>query len=360
MQILWLNHRDLRHPRGAGAERTIFEVGRRLAERGHRVRWVSSAWPGAPVHDSLAGIEVSRYAGPLLPHAAGALLLRSARPPDVVVDDLAHVVPWCSPWWAATPTVVFFRHLHARTLPGQVRGPLAAVLTRVERSYSRLYRRAPFVTESQQSQTDLEALGIASDRCWRIPPGVDSQVLRPGTLDAIPSFVFFAGLRPYKRPEDAVRAFALYRRSGLPGTLSVVGAGPSLERVRELTRTEQLDTDVRFMGRMSAEALAELLSHAWVNINCSVAEGWGYSTLEAASCGVPTVAYDVPGVRETVLEGKTGVLVPDGDVAQLASGLRLLTESRPTWTARCRGYAESFSWEECASRWEEVLTRAAA
>jgi glycosyltransferase involved in cell wall biosynthesis len=354
MRILWLGHRDLEHPNSGGAERTLYEVGRRLVVMGHAVNVLTAAWTGAPSRASQSGIQIRRYPTPLVPHLV--LPLEIARTePDVIVDDLAHAVPWCSPLFTRRPGVAFFHHLHARTLPGQVGPFAAATLSFLERRYSLIYRDWRFVTESPGSFRDIVALGVASRNCERIEPGVDLSELRPGQRSPFPTVIYFAGMRRYKRPDAAVRAFAQFLPSYPQARLVVVGEGGSTGQVRELSSALGVGPNVEFAGRLSRRDIVRQLASAWVNVHCSVSEGWGLSTVEAAAAGVPTVAFRVPGIEDSVVDGVTGRLVPDGDIGALSEGLLEIVGNMAPWPDRCRSHASKFSWEAVAGRWEKML-----
>ncbi|MCI4362218.1 MAG: glycosyltransferase family 4 protein [Thermoplasmata archaeon] len=358
MKILWNNHRDVRNPRSGGAERTIREVGSRLVSRGHEVHLVTVQWRGAPRVATEDGIRVHRFPGNFGPHLTSALVARRVGA-DVTVDDLGHVVPWFSPQLRRGRGVAFFRHLHRRTLPGQVGEPLASLLSGVERLYPSLYRRWEFAVESASSRADLERLGARTGAITELPPGVDLTAFSPQPRSAEPSIVVFTGLRRYKRPDHAIRALALLRERGVRATLTVVGDGPLLPKLRALSAASGVGAAVMFPGRLSEGGLRAIVPRAWVNVNCAVAEGWGYSILEAAASGVPTAAYDVPGIREGIGGGAAGVLVPDGDIPALADALARLIETNASWRPRCRAYAERFPWDDAARRWETMLQRIA-
>ncbi len=51
---------------------------------------------------------------------------------------------------------------------------------------------------------------------------------------------------------------------------------------------------------------------AWANVYPSPKEGWGISNIEAAACGTPSLASDAPGLRESVVNGRSGYLIPHG------------------------------------------------
>jgi glycosyltransferase involved in cell wall biosynthesis len=108
---------------------------------------------------------------------------------------------------------------------------------------------------------------------------------------------------------------------------------------------------VHFTGRIGVEALAEIVSRSWVNVHCSMSEGWGYSILEASASGTPTVAYAVPGVSETVEPGVNGILVADRDVDALVDATESVVLDHAEWIARSRIFAERFTWDVAANRW---------
>jgi glycosyltransferase involved in cell wall biosynthesis len=354
MKILWNNHRDVENPKGGGAERTIQEVGGWLVKRGHEVDLLTVRWPGAAPEVTLDGIRVHRYPGAIGPHLALPGLARTLRP-DVIVDDLGHVVPWFSPQMTRVPGVAFFRHLHRRTLPGQVAPWMVPPLDAVERLFPAIYRTWRFAVESSSSAADLASLGVPGSRITRIPPGVDLERFVPGRRSPEPSFVFFSGLRAYKRPDHAIRALGLLRERGARATLTVVGAAAGVPELGVLARRCGVEDSVRFPGHVSDAELASMLRAAWVNVNCSVAEGWGYSILEAAASGVPTVGYDVPGVRESTGGAEAGVVVRDGDPRALSEAMEQMLGQSDAQRTRCRLFAERFPWSACGEGWERLL-----
>lgn len=350
-----MNHRCIRNPRTGGAERTIFEVGKRLVDRGHEIDLLTGSWRDAPRHETIDGIRIHRYGNRILPHLVQPFYIRYHRDADVIIDDMAHAAPWFSPWFSKKPGVVFFRHLHARTLKGQVSPYLAPMLSFLERHYSFIYQSWPFITESSSSERDLNSLGVDLRRINRIPPGVDIDKFRPGAKTATPSMVYFAGMRPYKRPEHALIALRLLRNRGHRVHLTMIGEGPSLHVLKQLSSELGLKGDVTFAGKLSDERLSNIVSSSWVNLHCSISEGWGYSILESAAAGTPTVAYRVPGVSETVKDGSTGTLVVDGDVAGLSRAIEDIFNMGGIFSNDARRYAVKYSWKATADKWEKLL-----
>ena len=349
MKILWFGHRDIGHPMSGGAERTIQEIARRLVARGDEVTWASGGFHGCQRNAQVDGIRVVRARGYFFAHVDAPVLVRSLRP-DIVVDDLGHVVPWFSELYSGLPGTAFFRHLHARTLPGQVAPPFAKSLTWVEQAYPLIYPHWPFVTESRQGVRDLVQLGIDESRVVQIPPGVDLERFRIEEKSNEPTIVYFGGFRDYKRPWVPVEVFSRLQPRVTGLQLQMIGAGPALPIVQRLVRDKGIE-GVHFTGRIGVEALAEIVSRSWVNVHCSMSEGWGYSILEASASGTPTVAYAVPGVSETVEPGVNGILVADRDVDALVDATESVVLDHAEWIARSRIFAERFTWDVAANRW---------
>jgi len=113
-------------------------------------------------------------------------------------------------------------------------------------------------------------------------------------------FVSGGRLVPYKRFDLLVQVF---NRLGTP--LKIFGSGPELETLKKMAKD-----NIEFVGRVSDEEKASLLSKARAFIHPQV-EDLGITPIESMAAGRPVIAYPVGGVRETVIEGKTGAFFHD-------------------------------------------------
>jgi glycosyltransferase involved in cell wall biosynthesis len=353
--VCWIAHRDPSHPKAGGAEKSILETSRGLDRLGWKVHLIAAGYAGAPSEEQVGPLRVVRGSGSLAIHLELPALMARCRPFDVVVEDLGHVVPFWAERFARSPGVVFFRHLHRRTLPGQVGQPAATLLQAIERAYPYLYGRWPLVAPSVSAMADLQALGFDPHRLHQIPYGVDSETFRPGTLTPRPSLIHFSGLRRYKRADHALRVLKALQEGGMDPELTVVGRGPDLSRLEALARTLQISHRVRFTGWIPEAELASLVARSWLHIQCSTAEGWGLTAWEAAASGVPTVAYRVPGLTDSVIQGVSGILVEDGDLGALTTAAQQVLQSRSVWTHRTRQTVVGRSWGAVAARWDTLL-----
>jgi glycosyltransferase involved in cell wall biosynthesis len=225
-----------------------------------------------------------------------------------------------------------------------------------------LYRHRKFVTESLSSEDDLVSLGVQRDRVVRIPPGVDSSQFHPVARSPEPMIVWCGRMLPYKQPQHALLALRELRNGGMDVKMVMIGGGPELANVRQLARDLTLEDSIKFTGVVPDPTLTPLLGQAWVSLQCSRTEGWGLTSMEAAACGVPTVTYDVPGLRETVRDGKTGMLVSQRDgPAGLAGALReVILAGTGKFQPACLDWARGHSWEATVARWSDTLEQVAA
>jgi glycosyltransferase involved in cell wall biosynthesis len=109
---------------------------------------------------------------------------------------------------------------------------------------------------------------------------------------------------------------------------------------------------VKFLGFIPEDEKIHLLRRAWAATLASPKEGWGISNLEAAACGTPVIATNSPGIRESVIDGETGFLVPQDDADAMAAAMRGVVVSRDLVDVlgrAARRFAETFTWERAAN-----------
>jgi len=118
---------------------------------------------------------------------------------------------------------------------------------------------------------------------------------------------------------------ALASLAGLEWELELVGDGPNLESVRELVNGFGLNDKVEFTG--ARHDVPQRIQRADVLVLTSRWEGLPLTILEGMRAGLPVVASDVGGVRESVEHGRTGYLVPRAGLKELEAALRQLIAS---------------------------------
>jgi len=241
---------------------------------------------------------------------------------------------------------------------------VAATVWGAERLMPSAYRDRDFVVISDSTALDLQKRGFPSDRIHVSYPGIDHSVFVPsGPRDPLPTVVYLGRLRRYKGLDLVMRAVAQLRSEGLEVKLLVVGHGDDESRLKRVSGELGLGEGIRFRGFVSEEEKVRILQSAWINVYPSPKEGWGITNVEAAACGTPSVASDSPGLRESVLDGRTGFLVTHDDVAAWTEALRRLLEDsdlREAMAARAVEHADRFTWEATADEMEDILQMSAS
>jgi len=363
VNILLVNWQDRENPMAGGAEIHLFEIFRRVAARGHRIRMICSGWPGGAAQAVVDGIEVERIGTrntfTLLGRGAVRRALHAA-PPDIVVEDI-NKVPLFLPSMTRRPFVAIVPHLFGETAFQEASLPAASFVWLMERPIPLVYRRAAFHVISESTRDDLVGRGIRPEKIRVIYPGIDSAELTPdpaGLRTAQPSFLYVGRLRRYKGVETAIRALALLHRSRPEAVLDIAGRGDDQPRLEALARELGVAAEVRFHGFVAEPVKRSLLRSTWANLFPSAKEGWGITNVEAAACGTPSLASDSPGLRDSVRHGETGFLVPHANPEALAARMAELAGD-PGLVARlgasARRFAESLTWEAAALATEQHL-----
>jgi glycosyltransferase involved in cell wall biosynthesis len=194
----------------------------------------------------------------------------------------------------------------------EVSPALRPVLELVLRRQRNFDRRAAQAVDRYVANGEITRQRI--QRFW----GRDADILHPPVdverfrIGEPGEHVLFVGeLVRHKRPEVAIEAAAAAGRR-----IKVVGGGPELARLRA-----RFSGHAEFLGRVGDRELAELYAGAAALVVPNVEE-FGIASVEAQAAGRPVIAVDAGGARETVVPGRTGLLVPNGDPSALARALR--------------------------------------
>jgi glycosyltransferase involved in cell wall biosynthesis len=186
------------------------------------------------------------------------------------------------------------------------------------------------LVENPDDGANIQALGIAKNRIMTIPgSGVDIDALRPLPEPGGPPTTAFVGrLLDDKGIRTLVAAHRLLRQRGSDIKLLIAGkpdpANPTSVNEQEAAGWNR-EAGVTWLGHV--DDIASLWARAHIAVLPSRREGLPISLLEAAACGRPLIASDVPGCREVVRPGETGLLVPPDQPEALAAAIGQLAGS---------------------------------
>lgn len=364
MHIVVLNWRDTANPEGGGSEVYVERLARCWADMGHRVTLVCAAHSHAPAVEERNGVRILRVGSKLSVYSQARRLLRRGVLGSIdVVVDTQNGIPFFAGWACDVPVVVLVHHVHREQWPVVYDPVRARIGWLIEsRLAPRAFRGRPYVAVSEATRSELIHLGVSSQDITVVHNGTDALPDSGLPRDPTPRVLVLGRLVPHKRVEHVIVAASRLRAHHPDLRVAVVGDGWWADELREAARLHGVTDMVEFLGHVDDDEKARQVDRAWVLALPSLKEGWGLVVMEAASRGVPAIAYaDAGGVRESIMDGVTGVLVDGGEEEFIGSLEALLRDApgRIMMGERARQRASEFSWESSARAFASVLERAA-
>lgn len=213
-----------------------------------------------------------------------------------------------------------------------------------------------FVALSDSTKTKLIKAGVKSSKITKIYAGVD----KPGKTikkDKIFRIICVSRLVKYKRIDALIDAAKILVKQGWVLKLLIVGDGPEYENLLQQIRKNNLERYATIEFRLARNVLWRKLKQSHVFCLPSEIEGFGLTIIEAAACGVPFVARDIPVLRE-ITHSKGGLFFKNTN--QLVTQLSKIMDDR-AWLTRLSGDAlelsKEYRWERITREFEDVYQR---
>jgi glycosyltransferase involved in cell wall biosynthesis len=344
--------RDLADAEAGGSEIHAAKITALWAEAGLDVTVRTSHAQGHPHDARRDGYRVIRRSGryTVFPSAIVEEVTRRMGRRDAVVE-IWNGVPFLTPLWFRGPRMTILHHVH-RNMWNQILSPRAAAFGRfLEGTMAPpFYRNTPIVTPSTSSRDEMVSLlGIPAGNITVAPPGIDPKFSPGGPKSPHPLIVAVGRLMPPKRFDELIRVANEVRRDVADLELIIIGDGYEMLNLKQLVHDLDAGDWVRLPGRVSDEELVWLYQKAWVSMSCSTAEGWGMTMTEAAACGTPAVATRIAGHRDSVAEGRSGLLAMS--TREMVDKLRAILIDEDLRIRLSEGalkHAGEFTWEACA------------
>jgi glycosyltransferase involved in cell wall biosynthesis len=216
------------------------------------------------------------------------------------------------------------------------------------------------VLTDRDRETYAQTLGAAA-RLERIPNAAPALDAEPSSLDR-PVVVAAGRMTTQKGFDLLIPAFAQVAARHPDWTLRICGDGPQRKRLERLIIEHGLSNNVLLMGPV--DRLDLQMAQASMYVLSSRFEGLPMVMIEAMSLGLPVVSFDCPtGPRDVIEDGRSGVLVPDGDVDALAAAMLAVIEDpdrRRALGAGAAARARDFALESIGPRWEALIAELSA
>lgn len=324
MNILWLAWKDLGHPTRGGAEVILHELINRQLADGHSVTLLTASYAGAAPEERLAnGLHIIRVGSNRFLHSAQALwyYLRYLRGKFDVIIETVNTAPYFSLLFRGRAKGLAFYHQLARDVWFfETKAPLSHIgFFLIEPLATWLLSRAktPLITVSESSKQDLARFGWAPKRAHIISEGICFEPVN--ALEDVkkfdrPTMLSLGAIRGMKRTLDQIRAFEIAKKS-IPNLQMKIAGDASGDYghavLGEIAQSPCRD-DIEYLGRVSEAQKKLLMQRSHVIAVTSVKEGWGLIVTEAASQGTPAIVYDADGLRDSVRNRQTGMVVTPG------------------------------------------------
>ena len=301
----------------------------------HSVSIVASSESRAYTETQIHGIPLI-----LLPYPPTSIRLRLAairnprvRASDLVIESSDVGGPWFA--FCARRRILLAHQLWREIFEAELRPPFGVLLKWLEPVFYLPYHRIPTCVNSPSTEESFRALGISEIRRLSIglqlrpmdSPPIGSQTFSPipgKTLLRRPRIAIVSRLRKYKGIDLVLKALPEVLESCPDLELLIMGRGPQRSQLEALCRSLGVFESVSFLGYVEEAKRDELLRTSFTSIAPSIREGLGLNILEAFRCGTTCIGWDVPGTRDVISDGETGILVKLGDEQGLAAGVKYL------------------------------------
>lgn len=363
------------HPVTGGSGVVATELGIALAERGHQVHLVSYELP----------VRVDRFMENLFFHQVDVTAYPLFKYPPYTLTLAAKLADVASTWdldilhaHYAIPHATCC-HLAREMLPERKLKIITTLhgtditLVGSDKSFYRITKFSIEASDMVTSVSNYLKMEVCKEFSICDEPRViynfiDTSRYRPNNCSDLKKrfapngekiVIHMSNFRPLKRVKDVIDIFRLIR-AGRPAKLLMIGEGPELGTARARVEQHHLTEDAIFLG--TQENVERLLGVGDLFLLPSEHESFGLAALEALSCGVPVIGTSHTGIPELVDDGKSGYVLPLGDVETMAiRGLDLLSnpEKHKQFSEHARKtVVERFDEQKIVNQYESLYEEA--
>jgi glycosyltransferase involved in cell wall biosynthesis len=184
------------------------------------------------------------------------------------------------------------------------------------------------ITVCSQSEEEALRVKLPASTVIKIPNGVDTNTFVPSSFvkNSKNKITFIGRLDKMKGAHILIEAFKKLKDDGSAVNLDIIGDGPEIDRLKQMTENFNINDSVIFRGEI--KDVVKCLHESMIFVLPSFSEGLSNVVLEAMSCGLPVVATRAGGTTDIIEDGVNGILVEAGNVSQLSEALKQLIENK--------------------------------
>ncbi len=361
-RILIFNWRDTKHVWAGGAENYIHEIAKRWVKQGYSVTVFAGNDGKSDRHDLIDGVNIVRRGGFYTVYVWAFIyyFIRFRKYTDIIVDS-ENGLPFFTPIYSRKKKYLLIHHIHQDVFRQHLSFPFSTIARFLEGKLMPLvYHNQQVITVSESSKLEIDHFMPNSFSSIQIVnPGINFVKSNVSTKTNDPTIVYVGRLKPYKNIDVAVKAFIKIVEIYPNAVFKIAGTGESFDDLTKLVTELGLQKNVKLLGFVTENQKANLLSESWVMVQPSMVEGWGITVIEANRYGTPVVASDVNGLKDSVVNGKTGYLVPVNDSDQLAEKIIQLIKNKRSllsFSKNAKEWSGNFSWDISAERFLNIIS----
>ncbi len=362
MKILIFSWRDIKNPLAGGSELYFHEMAKLWVKNGHHVTMICGGWKNCKKYEEIDGLNVIRAGnGPSLYILAPITYFISRIKPDVIID-VENGIPFFTPLFTRRKKVLHIHHVHKDVWFKELPFPIALIGCFIENKIMPLiYKRTKIITLSNSSSSEIKREGLG-DVIGIVNPGISFPKYKKVKKSRKPMILFLNRVKKYKGIQVLLDAVNELKRMKFDNfDVLIAGGGDDLERMKKYSSDNSLD-NVKFLGKVSEEKKRILMQSAWIFVNPSFKEGWGIVNIEANYFNTVVIGSNVSGIKDSIMDGKTGLLFEYGNSKEFANKIKFLLEKskiREKMQKEAKVWAEKFDWKIKAEEYLNILTEIA-
>lgn len=357
MNILILSWRGPGHPNAGGAEIATHEHAKGWVKAGHQVTLFTSSFPKSKKEEIVDGVEIKRAGNQFFGVHLQAIkwYLFTKHPKFDLVVDQFHGIPFFTPIYVRAKKFAFIHEVAKEVWrfnqwPVPFNFLIAGFGNIFEPLIFKLYRKIHFMTVSDSTKNDLTVWGIPKQNITIVHNGiiVPKVILKKESKNTV---VFLGALTKDKGIETAIICVDyLQKKFDKDIQFWIIGRGDQKYLEFLKSKADSLGVkNIKFCGFVDEGKKFELLAKAHILINPSIREGWSLVVIEAAAMGTPTVGFNVAGLRDSIIDGKTGVLSNEQTAEALANKIVELLKDEIKLKQLSKNaifWSKNFSWKK--------------
>ena len=345
MKITIFSWRCIKNPKAGGNEVLFHNLAKHWVKYGNQVTMVVGGWKGCKKEETIDGIKIIRIGGQFSQYLLAPFF--SNKLADVVID-VSNGFGYFTPCFSSSKNFLHINHIHFSIWKSQVGGIIGKIGYFLEKLTPLIYRNTPIITISKSSAEEIEKeFGIKP--IGIVNPAFEHYKYQKYQKFKRPTLLFLNRVKKYKGLNILIEAV-----KGLDVDLIIAGGGDYLNELIEKTADKE---NIQVLGKVSEKKKIELMQRSHIFINPSKKEGFGICNIEASYFGLPVIASNITGNKDSVLNIKTGLLF-NGTAKDLRKKILYLIKNkkvREKMGKEARKFANKFSWEKSSREYLKII-----